>query len=77
MESSEERSLHSVFPVDKPKVDGSRWTEQAVGFGFDLSGDRRHFDAEFLDQLKKKQKHNLFVCLFQDTHIIYDWLLSL
>lgn len=72
VESSEERGLLLVFPVNKPKVDGSRRTEQAVGFGFDLSGDWRHFNAEFLDELKKKQKHQMFffVCLFQNTHII-------
>lgn len=51
-----ERSLHLVFPVSKLQVDGSSRAEQAMGFGLDISSDRRHANVELLNELHKEQK---------------------
>lgn len=52
-----ERSLCLVFPVDELQVDGGGRAEQAMGFGLDISSERRDADVEPLNELHKEQKH--------------------
>ncbi len=52
-----ERSLCLVFPVNELQVDGASRAEQPVGFGLDVSSERRRANVEPLDELHKEQKH--------------------
>lgn len=51
-----EKSLRLGLPVDELQIDGSTRAEQAVGFGLDVSGQRRRADVELLNELHKKEK---------------------
>lgn len=51
------RSPCLVFPVDELQVDWGSRAEQAVGFGLDISSERRHTNVEPLNDLPKEQKH--------------------
>lgn len=44
------------FPVDELQVDGGTGAKQAVGFGFDVSSERRKADVELLNELHSEQK---------------------
>lgn len=50
------RSPCLVFPVDELQVDWGSRAEQAVGFGLDISSERRHTNVEPLNDLPKEQK---------------------
>lgn len=51
------RPLCLVLPVDELQVDLGSWAEQAVGFGLDISSQRRHANVEPLNDLPTEQKH--------------------
>lgn len=49
-----EKSQPLVFPVDELQVDGGSRTEQAMGFGLNISSERRHANVEPLNELHKE-----------------------
>lgn len=50
------RPLCLVLPVDELQVDLGSWAEQAVGFGLDISSQRRHANVELLNDLPTETK---------------------
>lgn len=42
-----------LYTVDKPDIDGSCRTQQAMSFGLDVACERRHLDVELLKELEE------------------------